>query len=299
MSAKKGCHQRETGYVRTSEWLFIGLLGAVLAPAVLAMSDVWSRLDYYAHGYLVPILALWTAFARRSLLSTLPSERDRRGLLGLAFAFALDLVGTLLSILWLQGLAVILAVASAVLFLRGIAWVRALSFPIGFLIFMVPLPDAWLTPTIDKLQIFVSTTAVWILHSMEMPILREGNIIVLPGGDSLFVAEACSGLTSIINLLCLGAFIAYTQRSLKRRWILVAAAVPIAILANLLRVLGTVLAARAYGVEAATEGSIHDFAGMLVYVFACLALIGIGRLMRSPKPVGATAVGGVRGRVER
>jgi exosortase len=276
------------------------MLGVVFAPAVLAMSGEWNRLGYYAHGYLVPVVALWAASAKRGLLSTLPSERDRRGLLVLGLGVALNLVGTLASTLWLQGLAVTLAVASAVIFLRGIAWARVLSFPIGFLLFMVPLPDALMTPTIAKLQIFVSTAAVWILHGMGMPILREGNVILLPGGESLFVAEACSGITSIVTLLSLGVFLAYfTERSLERRAVLVAAVVPIAMLANLLRVLGTVLAARAYGADAATEGSIHDSAGMLVYVLACLALIGIGRLMRLLKPVGITADGGVRGPVGR
>jgi len=271
--------------VRTSDWLIIGMLGVVFAPAVLAMSEAWSRLDYYSHGYLVPVVALWAASAKSGLLSSLPSERDRRGLLVLGLALVLDLVGTASSVLWLQGLSVVLAVASAVLYLRGIAWLRVLSFPIAFLVFMVPLPDALVIPVITKLQLFVSTAGVSILHSMGMAVLREGNVIFLPGGESLFVAEACSGITSIITLLSLAVFFAYfTERSLGRRAVLVASVVPIALLGNLLRVLGIVIASRRYGVEAATQESVHDSAGVLVYVVACLALIGIGRLMSLVKP---------------
>ena len=276
--------------MRTSDWLIIGMLGVVFAPAVLAMSEAWSRLDYYSHGYLVPVVALWAASAKSGLLSRLHSERDRRGLLVLGLALVLDLVGTASSILWLQGLSVVLAVASVVLFLRGIAWLRALSFPIAFLVFMVPLPDALVTPVIIKLQLFVSTAGVSILHSMGMAVLREGNVIFLPEGESLFVAEACSGITSIITLLSLAVFFAYfTERSLGRRAVLVASVVPIALLGNLLRVLGIVIASRRYGVEVATQQSVHDSAGVLVYVLACLALIGIGRLMRPAKPVKSAA----------
>jgi hypothetical protein len=87
--------QRKTGTVRTPDWLIIGMLGVVFAPAVLAMSEVWNRLGYHAHGYLVPVVALWAATAKRGLLPTLPAARDRRGLLVLGLAAALDLVGTI------------------------------------------------------------------------------------------------------------------------------------------------------------------------------------------------------------
>lgn len=272
--------------MRTSDWLIIGMLGVVFAPAVLAMAEVWGRLDYYSHGYLVPLVALWAASSKRRLVATLPVERDQRGLLVLGLALAIDLVGSVASILWLQGLSVVLAVVGAVLFLRGSAWVRALTFPIGFLLFMVPLPDAMVIPVITKLQLFVSTAGVSILHSMGMSVLREGNVILLPGGDSLFVAEACSGITSIITFLPLAVFLAYfTERSLGRRAVLVVLVVPVAMLGNLVRVLGTVVAARAYGVEVATQGAIHESAGFFVYVVGCMVLIAVGRLMRLVKPL--------------
>jgi len=271
--------------LRISGWLFVALLAAVFAPAVLALSEAWSRLDYYSHGYLVPVAALSAAAARRGLLLRLPAERDRRGLLGLALALALDLLGTAGSLLWLQGLAVVLAVASAVLYLRGLAWLRALVFPVAFLVFMVPLPDAVVTPVIGGLQLFVSTAAVGLLHGVGVAVLREGNVILLPGGESLFVAEACSGITSVLTLLSLSVLFAYfSERSLARRAVLVAFVVPVALVANLLRVVGTVLASRAFGVEAVIRASVHDVAGVFVYVLACLALIGVGRLMRRMKP---------------
>jgi exosortase len=276
--------------VRTSDWLFIGVIALVFTPAVLAMAEVWGRLDYYSHGYFIPLVALWAATSKRFVLAKLPAERDRRGLGVLAFALALNLAGMAASALWLEGLSVVLAVAGALLFTRGAAWLRTLTFPVGFLVFMIPLPYALVTPIITKLQLFVSTAAVSLLHEMGVSILREGNVLELPGGESLFVAEACSGITSIITFLPLAVFLAYfTERTLARRAVLVALVVPVAMLGNLLRVVTIVLVARDYGVTAATEGPVHEAAGFLVYVLGCLLLIAVGRLMRLVKPVGATA----------
>ncbi len=180
-----------------------------------------------------------------------------------------------------EGLGVVLAVAGLLLYLRGAAWLRALSFAVAYLLFMVPLPEAILTPMIVRLQLFVSSVGVDLLQLAGVPVFRNGNVIELPGGASLFVAEACSGITSVVTLLPLGVFLAYfTQRTWPRRAVLVAAVVPLAMLGNLVRVVGTVLAARAYGVEAATADGVHEWAGVLTYVLGCLALLGVGRLMR-------------------
>lgn len=277
--------KKKTGYGRTTDWLLIGALAVVFTPAVLALSEVWSRLDYYSHGYFIPFVALFAASGKRPLLAGLPAKSDRRGLLVLALALALNVSGTLTSIVWLQGLSVVLAVAGAVLLARGVAWVRALTFPIGFLAFMIPLPYALVTPAIVWLQVFVSTAGIWILHGIGVTVLREGNVFLLPGGDSLFVADACSGITSIITFLPLSFFLAYyTERGLARRAVLVASVVPVALMGNLMRVVAIVLISRSYGVEVATQGRVHDSAGFLVYIVGALALLGVGALMRALKP---------------
>lgn len=272
--------------MRASEWLIVGLLAVAAAPAVLAMSETWSRLDYYSHGYLVPLVALWAASAQRHVLPRLPRRRDLRGLAVLGVAGGAYVVGLGASLVWLQGLAVVVAVAGTVLFLRGPAWLRALSFSIGFLLFMIPLPDEWVTPVIAQLQLVVSVVGVELLHAMGFAVLREGNVLVLPGGEQLFVAEACSGITSIITLLPLAVFLGkFTETNTSRRIILVLAVVPVAMTGNLIRVVGTVLASARWGAENVTHGKVHDSAGLAVYVVGCLALIGIGALMRNVKPL--------------
>jgi len=272
------------------EWAFVALLVVVFAPAFVPLSRAWSSFDYASHGYLVPLVALWAASSKRRRLAALPRSRDLRGLLLLAGAVALHGLGVVASLAPLEGLAVVTAVAGAVLYLRGPAWLSALGFPIAYLLFMVSLPEAWLAPVIVKLQLWVSSAGVGLLQLAGVPVLRDGNVIELPGGDSLFVAEACSGITSVVTLLPLGVFLAYfTERTWRRRLVIVAAVIPLALLGNLIRVVGTVWVARTYGAQAATQGALHESAGLLTYVLGCLALLGVGQVMRivaPPAPAG-------------
>ncbi len=276
--------------MRASEWILVIFLGVVFIPAVLALAGVWSSVDYYSHGYMVPLVALWAASAQRAVLPRLPAGRDARGLGVLGVSLLLYLVGIAAGVVWLMGLSLVAALAGAVLYLRGIAWLRALSFAIGFLIFMVPIPDWLLAPVIVKLQLFVSTLGVWLLRLLGSPIYRDGNVLELPGGESLFVAEACSGITSLVTLLPLGVFLAYfSERTFWRRAVLVTTVVPVAMLGNLVRVLGTVGMARRFGTAAATESALHDWVGIGTYVLACFVLLATGSLMRRWLPPGAAA----------
>ena len=271
--------------MRAFEWGLIAALGVVFAPGLANLAGVWSSVDYYSHGYLVPVAALIAALGLRGELAAAPSKRDGRGAALLALAVAVYWLGFASGVVALQGAALVAAVAATVLYLRGPQWLAIASFPVGYLGFMVPLPEAWLSPVIVRLQLFVSQAGVWILQLFQFPVYRDGNVIELPGGQALFVAEACSGITSIVTLLPLAALLAwYTQPTLGRRLLLVAAVVPLAMLGNLLRVLGTILAARGYGATLATEGLVHDSAGILSYALGCLALLFVSSLIRRLGP---------------
>jgi len=266
--------------MRSSDLLVCAALLATFGPALLALAEVWRSVDYYSHGFLVPLVALGMAMGQREHLARTASTRDSRGGFVIALAGLVYLGGLALADASLQGVGFVLALAGAVWLLRGPAWLRALAPGIAYLLFMVPVPDVWLTPIIVELQLFVSAAAIAILRGLGFSIFRDGNVIYLPGGESLFVAEACSGITSIVTLFPLAVFLAYfTQRTLARRLILVAAVVPLAMLGNLLRVTATVVAVRHYGIESAT-GALHDSAGLLTYVLGCAALLGIGALLK-------------------
>jgi len=121
----------------------------------------------------------------------------------------------------------------------------------------------------------------------HLPVVGEGNVIHLPD-TSLEVAEACSGITSLVTLTPLAIVLAYfTEPTLVRRLVIIFAVVPAAMLGNLLRVIVTVWAAQRYGAEAATGSWLHESAGALTFALACLALIGLGALMRRFLPARA------------
>lgn len=275
----------EDDTMRTSDWLLVVGFVAACAPGVLEMAAVWDRVDYYSHGYLVPLVALWAASAKRGVLPRLEAGRDPRGIAVLVGAMGLYAVGLGGSVLWLAGFGIVGGVAGLVYFLRGAAWLRELSFSIGYLLFMVPLPEEWLNPVIVNLQLFVSSVGVSIAQAAGISVLRIGNVMQLPNGDQLFVAEACSGITSLITLLPLGVFLAYfTERGWGRRCLLILTVVPVALAGNLLRVVATVWAADRFGADVATGSALHDWVGVLTYVLACVVLLGCGSLMRKAWP---------------
>lgn len=267
------------------EWTIVTVLVVGWIPGILAMSRVWSQVEYASHGFLVPFVALWAATAHREKLARLAARPARRGLLGLAALAPLAAASMLFGNATLIGLLAVATTVAAVLALRGVEWVKTLRFPLAYLLFMVPLPQVWVTPVIVELQLWVSSMAVRLLQTAGFAIYREGNVLVLPGDVSLFVADACSGITSLITLLPIGVFIAYFTDSVTwRRVALVLAVFPIALAGNLLRVVLTVLVAAEVSVEFATEGPLHQWAGVATYVIGCLCLIGVGKVLQTFGP---------------
>ncbi len=263
------------------EIVLIVILVAVWIPGLLQLADVWRNVEYATHGFLIPVVALWAATAHRAELAALPKRPGRGGLLLVGLVALFYVAALAFGNPTLLGLVTVACVAVTVFALRGAATVETLRFSLGYLLFMVPLPAAVVTPVIVSLQLFVSSLGVELLQRGGVAIYREGNVLWLPGDFLLFVAEACSGITSLITLLPIGVFIAYfTEVRLWRRLVLVAAVIPIALLGNLLRVIVTVWVSIHVSVEFATTGPLHEWAGVATYVIGCLALLGVGALMR-------------------
>ncbi len=259
----------------------ITLLAMIWIPGLLALGRVWSTVEYASHGFLVPFVALWASTAHRQRLSELGRHPVRGGMLWIGVSVLVYLLALAIGDVSLIGLVAVATVCLVVLALRGAEWLRTLCFPLAYLLFMVPLPPDWVSPVIVRLQLLMSSLAVWILQEAGIAIYREGNVLMLPGDRNLFVAEACSGITSLITLIPIGVFIAYfTQSRFSRRLVLVASVLPIALAGNLLRVLLTVEVAIWGDVELATQGPLHEWAGIGTYVIGCLCLLGVGALMQ-------------------
>lgn len=269
--------------MRASEWLIGAALLLAFSPALISMAKVWASVDYTSHGFLVPAVAVWIAWQQARLMPLRSPGSPGPGLALCSLALLLYALGLGGGGTALQGLAFVIAVAGAVASLRGTAGLRTLAFPIGFLLFMVPLPEDWITPLVVQLQLAVSSLSVDLLHAFGVPVARNGNVLLIPGGERLFVDEACSGITSIVTLTPLSVLLAYyAAEGWWRRALLVAAVTPIAMFWNGVRVVATVLFATWFGAQQATEPSLHELAGILTFVAACLVLIGIGAVLRRP-----------------
>jgi exosortase len=156
---------------------------------------------------------------------------------------------------------------------------RPVALPLVFLGLMIPPPRFFLYELLFRLKLFVTDVAMAILHAAGATVAAEGNTILVPG-HTLFVADACSGLTSIVTLLPLACVVAYfLSRGIWRRAVVVASVVPLAIAANVVRVVVTVALVSRLGTEAA-QGVLHESFGLVTYVLGTLAVIGVARVLR-------------------
>jgi exosortase len=230
--------------------------------------------DNASHGFLIVPLAAYLAWERRKQLADLAPRPSGLGLLVVMASVGLLVAGTLGSELFLARISMIGVLAGSVLFLFGRAHLRVLAFPIAFLLLMIPLPALIFNQIALPLQLLASRVGEMTLTALAIPVLREGNVIVL-AHTSLEVVEACSGIRSLAALITLAVVYAYfsDQRTAVRVPI-VLSSVPIAVIANAIRVAGTGVAAQFYGPGVA-EGFFHTFSGWVMFVVAFAALLGV------------------------
>ena len=238
----------------------------------------WYNDPDYSHGFLVPFLSLFFVWERWDDIKRTVIQPSSWGIALLGFGLLMLVVGLVGAELYTQRCSLIAVLTGLVLLIFGWKIMWLVSLPLAFLVFMVPLPAIVVNTIAFPLQLFAAKTATFCLFSLGIPVLREGNLIAL-AGTTLEVAEACSGLRSLLSLLALGTVYGYfSQRSLWKRWALVVLSIPIAILANAIRVSGTGILAHHWGVEAA-EGFYHTFEGWIVFIAAFVMLLICGTLL--------------------
>ena len=265
------------------------------APVFASLVQDWAHDDNYSHGFLIVPLALYFVWERRKRLAAIPTQPTLLGLGVVAAGLAMLLGGLLGAELFLTRLSIIVVGAGAILFLFGWGTCRVLVFPLSFLLLMIPIPALVFNQIAFPLQLLASRVGESVLSGLGIPVLREGNVIVL-AHTSLEVAEACSGIRSLISLLTLGIVYGYfTDPRTGMRTLIALSTIPIAIVTNGARVAGTGVAAHYYGVEAA-QGFFHTFSGWLVFVVAFGLLFVVTRLLiravprhRATEPMPAVA----------
>ncbi|MGE4652451.1 MAG: exosortase/archaeosortase family protein [Myxococcota bacterium] len=248
------------------------------APILYHMVLHWKQVPDYSHGFLVAPLAIYFAWAQKRKLRRAPVQPSWWGLLPLGLGLLALLVGRLGVELMSMRVGFVLTLHGLVLLLLGLPMYRILAFPLGFLFLMVPLPQSLVNLIAFPLQLGAADLAVSVLHSLDFPVLREGNIIHLPKAQ-LFVAEACSGLRSLMALGTLGVVLAYFfQKNWVDRVIIVASTIPIAVVINAFRVGLTSILTLRYGMEMA-EGVIHQTEGFFTFGLAFALLLLESRLL--------------------
>jgi exosortase len=234
----------------------------------------WGNDDNYSHGFLIVPLALYFVWERRAELQAVKIRPAWFGLVVVAGSLAVLLAGLLGAELFLTRISIIGTVIGILLFLFGWAHVRTLAFPLAFLLLMIPLPAIVFNQITFPLQLLASQAGESVISAAGIPVLREGNLIVL-AHTTLEVAEACSGIRSLITLITLALVYGYFVDS--RTWfraLLVLCAIPIAIVANGARVAGTGIAAHWFGREAA-DGFFHEFSGWIVFLIAFAMMLAV------------------------
>jgi exosortase D (VPLPA-CTERM-specific) len=269
------------------EWILVAALGLVYAPTLWHLAKTWWTNPDYSFGLFIPFIVLFFLWQKRDKLRTQPARPARIGLLVIVASQVIYLLGFLGSEFFLQGFSLIVLLAGLILAARGWAAFREASFLLLLLLLSIPLPAIIFNAAAFPLQLIASSWAESIFRLLHIPVFREGNLLQLDK-ITLNITEACSGIRSLASLLTAGVVVSYFLPS---RWwlrtIFVLSTIPVALVANALRVVGTGLLGEFVGERWAT-GFYHLFAGWLVFVVAFCVLCGewaiIQRLSGRPRP---------------
>ncbi|MDR5708522.1 MAG: exosortase/archaeosortase family protein [Armatimonadota bacterium] len=246
----------------------VALLGWLYAPVLRDMAAQWAVDTTYGYGYYIPPVAAYLVWDRRRALRAIRPEGTWTGLPILLVGLGALVLGRAGGIALVARASLIPVLFGLVLLLGGWRVARVVAFPILFLALMIPIPQGVLQRITWPLQIFTAQFSTEVLRLLGYPVYVEGIYIDLPN-VRLEVAEACSGFRSLVALTATGILLAHlTQERWRERVVLVGSVVPIAILANAVRVTSNI----GLGIY---EGTYHTVSGWMVFVAATAMLVGV------------------------
>jgi exosortase len=251
-----------------------GFLALIFWKNIVHFGLSWSTDENYSHGFLVPLISLYFANLAAERGSVPVKGGGGLGVALLVGALMVKLATVVIVVGTFGDLALIVAIAGVVALLAGAGALKRYGFAIFFLVFMVPLPVALYAAIASPLQLFVSKVASVFLNATGVPVLTEGNMMTLPGGVQMFVAEACSGMRQLTGFLALTSAVAYLSgRPFWYRAAVVGSAVPIAMTANMARVALTGYIMYFVNPHFAS-GTYHTLEGLLMLGFGLSLLRG-------------------------
>jgi exosortase B len=264
--------------------LFLGVVGlglmALYGPTYwTAWNGIWQT-DDLGHGPIILAILVWLFWhGREDFLAQREEPSAAFGLPLLILGLAGYVVGRIFAISSMEFASHLPVVAGLLLVLKGRSAVRVLWFPLLYIIFLVPLPGSFVDAITGPLKHWISAIVVELLFLAGYPVGRSGVVITV-GQYQLLVADACSGLHSMISLAALGTLFVYLmgRPSRVQNALMVVAIIPIAFIANIFRVMILVLVTYHLGDEAA-QGFLHGFAGMVLMILALLLFFALDAVL--------------------
>jgi exosortase len=260
---------------RPIPWVAFGWFAALLIlcylPTLGPLTTQWANDEDMGHGFFVPVVALYIAYQRKDTLLAEPAKPNYLGLAVMTYAAIQWYIGSLGAELFLQRSAFVLSIYGAVLLVGGWRAIQVLILPLALLVFMLPIPSILYNAITFPLQLFASRVAEFFLSVLGIPVLREGNVLEL-AEQKLSVVEACSGIRSLLTLTFLSLVYAYFFD--EKAWMrpaLLAATVPIAILANAGRV--TITGILSHFNPELAKGLFHVMEGWIIFMIALGMLV--------------------------
>ena len=259
--------------------LLIGVLMAAVYYRVLGKLVLdWWQIPDFSHGFLVPFFAAYLVWAKRQTLVDTRIAPSWTGIYLVALGLAVLILGVFGAELFLSRISLVILLAGLVLCFGGWQLLKELRFVLLVLLLAIPIPSIIFNEITLPLQILASKLASNLLPLFGVPVLREGNVIELPA-MKLEVAEACSGIHSLVSLFTLSIFYGYfLEKSFARRTVLALASIPIAIAANAVRILGTGLCVQYWDPDKALV-FFHEFSGWVMFLVALGCLLIVHRAM--------------------
>jgi exosortase len=281
----------DTQWKAYAPWAFLALLVvAMYWRVLLKLAHDWYTIPDFSHGFLIPFFVGYVIWARKERLRATPLKPSWAGVPVVALGMLMLLVGVYGAELFLSRTSLVVLLVGMVWTFAGVATLRVLAFPLAVLLLAVPFPAIVFNRITFPLQLFASRIAAGLLPYFGVPVLRDGNVIQLPQ-IKLEVAEACSGIRSLMTLFTVAVIYGYfMEKSTKKRWVLALAALPIAVAANVVRIVGTGLCVQYWSPDKAL-GFFHEFSGWLMFVVSMICLYVLHKAMsikrRKPKVVRA------------
>ena len=249
-------------------------------PAFQILAKKWVRLDEYTHAFFTVPIIIYMFWNKREFLTENIGRHSYLSVLLVVFSIIIYLISLQLQIPTITSLATVMTILSILVYLSGVKSLKKLITPIILLVIIIPIPNQIYSMLTLPLQLKASQASELIIRLLNVPVLREGNVIDIPG-KSFQVVEACSGMRSIITLVTLSLIIAYfTLTKNISKLLLLASSIPVAFLVNIIRVVVMVLAFHFFKMDL-TSGTVHSIMGIVIFGIALLILFMLTRILET------------------